>query len=62
MRVIDIYFSEILLDEKSNENLLLEKKSYAKILIYNVSYKTFMDAEPLRIWLDKMDLLKFICF
>ena len=61
MRVIDIYFSEILLDEKSNENLLLEKKSYDKILIY-VSYKTFMDAEPLRIWLDKMDLLKFICF
>ena len=49
MRVIDIYFSEILLDEKSNENLLLEKKSYDKILIYNVSYKTFMDAEPLRI-------------
>ena len=45
MRVIDNDFNNILLDEKSYKNLL----------IYNISYKTFMDEKPLRIWLDKID-------
>ena len=39
MGVIDIDFSDILLKEKSCEN----------ILIYDISYKTFMGAKPLRI-------------
>ena len=43
MRVIDIDFSDILLDEKSYEN----------ILIYDISYKTFIGAKPLRIEIDR---------
>ena len=45
MRVIDIDFYNILLDEKS----------YKYLLIYNISYKTFMGEKPLRIWFDKID-------
>ena len=54
MRVIDTDFSDILLDEKSY-------KTQENILIYNISYKTFMSAKPLRIGLIKqMDLLTFM--
>ena len=45
MRVRDIDFSDILLDEKSYEN----------ILIYDISCKTFMCAKSLRIWFEKID-------
>ena len=48
MRFIDIDFSDILLDEKSYEN----------ILIYDVSYKTFMGAKALRIWFEKVKFIK----
>ena len=41
MKVIHISFRDILLDEK-NEN----------ILIYDISYKTFMGSIPLRIRFD----------
>ena len=41
----DFDFHNILLDEKSNEN----------VLIYDVSYKTFIDAKPLRIMFDKVN-------
>ena len=41
MRVVDI-------DEKSY-------KTYENILIFDISYKAFMDAKPLRIWLKKID-------
>ena len=37
IKVVDISFSHILLDEKSHAN----------ILIYNISYKNLMDAKPL---------------
>ena len=36
------------------DNILL-KRSYVNILIYDISYKTFMDAKPLRIRFDKID-------
>ena len=45
MRVIDVDFN----------NILLDKKSYKNLLIYNISYKTFADEKPLRIWLDKIE-------
>ena len=45
MRVKDISFDNILLDEKSYEN----------ILTHNVSCKTFMGAKPLCISFDKVD-------
>ena len=44
-RVIDIDFSDILLDEKSYENILID----------DISCKTFMGAKPLRIWFEKID-------
>ena len=37
------------------DNILLDKKLYKNILVYNISYKTFMDAKPLRIRFDKVD-------
>ena len=46
MRVVDIDFEDLLLDEKSY-------KTYENILIYDISYKTFMSAKPLRIWFEK---------
>ena len=45
MRVEDINVDNILLDEKSCEN----------ILVYNILYKKFMDAKPLRIRFDKVE-------
>ena len=39
------YFENILIDEKPNEN----------ILVYNISYKTFIGTQPFRIRLDKID-------
>ena len=46
MRVTDMDFNDILLNEKTY-------KSYEKLLIYDVSYKTFMAAKPLGIRFDK---------
>ena len=48
MKVVDIDFDKISLDEKSC-------KTQKNILIYDIPYKTFMDATPLRIWFEKID-------
>ena len=48
MRVIDTDFSNILSNEKLN-------KTYKNILIYDISYKTFMGSNPLRIMFDEID-------
>ena len=45
MRVTDIDFIDILLDRKSNEN----------ILTFDISYKTFMGAKALPIQFEKID-------
>ena len=45
MRVVYFYFNDILLDEKIYEN----------ILIYDISYKMFMIAKPLRIRFNEID-------
>ena len=49
MRVGNINFDNILLDEKSREN------SNQYILTYNISYKTFMGVKTLCIRFDKID-------
>ena len=49
IRDLDIDFNNILLDEKSFKN------KYEKILIYDISYKTFMGAKPMRIRFDKLN-------
>ena len=36
-------------------DILLDKKSYENILIYDILYKTFMDSKPLRIRFNETD-------
>ena len=48
IRDLHIDFDNILLDEKSYKN------RYENILIYDISYKIFMVAKPLRIMFDKI--------
>ena len=37
------------------DNYLMDEKSYENILVYNVSYKTFIGAKYSRIMFDKAD-------
>ena len=41
-------------------NILLKEKMYKNILIYYISCRIFMCSKPLRIWFNKIDLLKFM--
>ena len=50
MRAEDIDFDNILLDKNSNEN----------ILIYDIPYKIFMGAKPLRIRFGKLDRIRYL--
>ena len=43
------------------DNILLDEKSYENILIYGISYKTFMGVKPLRIRFDKVYGVIKIC-
>ena len=54
MQVGDFNFDDNLLNKISNEI------SYKNVLVYGISYKTFMGAKPLRIRLDQLDVLKFL--
>ena len=36
-------------------NILIDKKPYENILVYNSSYKTLIGAKPMCIWFDKID-------
>ena len=50
------YFGDIInVEDFSFNSILLDKKSYENILIYDVLYKNFIDAKPLRIMFDKVD-------
>ena len=55
------YFDEIIRIEGPNlDNILLEEKSYQNILVYNISYRTLIDAKLLRIRFNKIDgFIKF---
>ena len=37
------------------DNILIDKKSQENILIYEISYKNLIDSKPLRIRFDKID-------
>ena len=37
------------------DNILIRKKRYKNILVYNISYKTLIDAKPLRCGVDKIN-------
>ena len=50
------YFDDIINDTKINfSNILLYKKLYENISVYNISYKTLTGPKPLRIRFDKKD-------
>ena len=50
------YFNEIAKIEDFNiDNTLIDEISNKNILVYFISYKTLIDAKPLRIRFDKMD-------
>ena len=50
------YFDDILrLTNFGYNNILLDEKSYENILIYNISCKNFMGSKPLRIWFETID-------
>ena len=37
------------------DNILIDEKSYENISVYNISYKTSVDAKPLRIRFDEIE-------
>ena len=37
--------------------ILLDEKSYEKILVYSILYKKFMNAKPFRIRFNKIDII-----
>ena len=50
------YFDDVIkIDKFDFDNILLDEKLYKSILIYCISYKTLLDAKPLRIRFDKVD-------
>ena len=50
------YFDDIIKIEDFNlYNILINEKSYEYILVYNISYKTLIDAKPLHIRFYKKD-------
>ena len=54
VRVI-ISMMQIKIEDFKLGNILIDEKSYQNILVYNISYKTLIDAKPLRIRFDKID-------
>ena len=50
------YFDDILKQEDFNlDNILMDEKSHQNILIYDISYKTLIDPNPLGIRFNKID-------
>ena len=50
------YFDDIIKIEDFNlDNILIDEKSYEKILVYNITHKNLIDSKPLRIIFDKID-------
>ena len=54
--LIFYYFDDIIkIEDFDFDNILLDEKSYENILMYSISYKTFIGAKPLRVSFDKVD-------
>ena len=44
------YFDDILkIEDFDIDKILIDEKSYKNILVYNISYKSLIDSEPLRL-------------
>ena len=50
------YFNVIITFEVFDFDILINKKSYKNILVYNIPYKTLNSAKPLHIRFDKIDI------
>ena len=56
------YFDDMIKTEDFDiDKFSLGKKSYENILVYDISYKTLIDAKPLCIRFDKVDGLIRVC-
>ena len=50
------YFNNMIkLENFDIVNITIDEKSHENILIYNISYKTFIGSKPLCIGFDKID-------
>ena len=50
------YFDDIMkVEDIYSDDILLDKKSYENISIYDISYKNFLGEKPLSIWFKKID-------
>ena len=49
------YFDDNQIEDFNLDNILIDEKLYQNISIYNISYKTLIDAKSLRIIFDKID-------
>ena len=50
------YFRDIIkLEDFDLDNVLIDEKSHENILIYGISYKTLIGSKPLRIRFNKID-------
>ena len=45
----------MIIEDFNFDNILIDEKSYVNILVYNISYKTLIDAKLLRTRFDKID-------
>ena len=51
------YFDDIIkIEDFDPDNILIDEKSYEEILACNVSYKSLIAAKPLRIRFDEIDI------
>ena len=49
------YFDDIIkLEDFDIDNILIDEKSQENIFIYDISYKTLIDSKPFRIRFDKI--------
>ena len=50
------YFYDIIkIEDFDLDNILIDQKSYENISVYNISYKSLIYSKPLRIRFDKID-------
>ena len=56
LKIICVIISmTIKLEDFDLDNILIDEKSHENILIYDISYKNLIDPKPLLIRLDKID-------
>ena len=61
LKIVCYYFDDIINGTKINvTNILLDKKTYENISVYNILYKTPTDPKPFHIRFDKID--RFVIF